>query len=358
MQNVVVILVGFLNGYLFELLHVPAGWLLGAIAVGAIYRLFIADITFPPLLFDTALAIIGVSISLSIKIDMFKDVAGFLLPQLVSLVTLFVACFFLAKFLHRFSNLDAITALFCCLPAGASVMIALSREYKAKLSIVAAFQSVRIMMLVTTIPIIAGYISPLLDTQVVKNSGLEATEGNTIPMWGALVAYTLIVMTALALAIKWKIPVASFIYSIMLGFLVHSFAVPLPSMPDVMVGGGMAMLGVIIGARFDRESVAEFKRIGWTSLGILTAFFVLTFITTFIFYLMTPLDFTTSLLAIVPAGAAQMASVAALLDLDASIVAAIQVSRLVIIIITVPMIVPFLVNQEHHQQTIAHNNGL
>ncbi len=112
-----------------------------------------------------------------------------------------------------------------------------------------------------------------------------------------------------------------------------------------MVGGGMAVLGVIIGARFDRESLVEFKHIGWTGLGILASFFVLTFLTTFIFYLMTPLNFTTSLLAIVPAGAPQMASVAALLDLDASIVAAMQISRLVVIIIAVPLIVPFLVKR-------------
>ncbi|TMN23121.1 hypothetical protein FFL34_14265 [Lentibacillus cibarius] len=207
MQKVTVILVGFASGYLFNLLHIPAGWLLGAIFVGAIYRLFIAEITFPPLLFDTALAIIGVSISLSIEISMFQQVAGFLLPQLVALVTLFVACFYLAKILDKFSNLDTKTALFCCLPAGASVMIALSRAYKAKLSIVAAFQSVRIMMLVFTIPLIAGYISPLLDTNKVDHSGLETAAENSIPMWGAIPVYILIVIAALVLAVKWTIPV-------------------------------------------------------------------------------------------------------------------------------------------------------
>lgn len=346
MKQIIVLVAAFLGGYVFNLMHVPAGWLLGAMLVGAFYQLFIHDISFPPILFDLALTIIGVSISLSINLSMFKDVASYLLPFFISLVLMFVASWFLGKFLERYSTLDAKTALFCCIPGGTSVMIALSRDYDANVSMVAAFQSVRIMVLVATIPIIAGFISPLLDTAKVQNGSIESTAHSTIPMWGAILFYALIIVLALALASKWRLPIAPFLYSIVLGFLFHTFIQPLPSMPNILVGVGLVLLGVIIGSRFDRKSLSDFKSVGWQSLVILLAFFLLTFLSTFVFFLMTPVDFTTSLLAVVPAGAPQMASVAALLNLDASIVAAMQVLRLLFIILFIPMVTPFLVKEK------------
>ncbi|WLR60995.1 AbrB family transcriptional regulator [Guptibacillus hwajinpoensis] len=217
MKKAILLVVAFTVGYLFDLINIPAGWLLGAMLVGAFYRLVIDDISYPNLLFDLALAIIGISISLSIKVEMFTEVTSYILPLFVSITILLIASWILGKVLAKYSNLG--------------------------------------------------------------------------------------------------------------------------------VGIGMAMLGVIIGTRFDRSSLVEIKNIGWTSAGILLAFFFLTFVVTFVFYLMTPLDFITSLLAIVPAGAPQMSSVAASLQLDASIVAAMQVIRLLVLVLIIPMLVPFLVSR-------------
>ncbi|TKD72293.1 AbrB family transcriptional regulator [Pseudalkalibacillus hwajinpoensis] len=349
MIKVILLLIAFGTGFLFDLMGIPAGWLLGAMIVGVFYRLMINDITYPNLLFDLSLAVIGVSIGISIKISMFKEVASYLLPLAVSMIILLVASWILGKILGRYSNLDAKTALFCCLPAGASVMMALSREYKADLGIVAAFQTVRIMMLVATIPIVAGLMTSFLSTKEVESSGLGKVAQDTLPLPLAILCYLLLIGITLVIAKKWRIPIAPFLYSILLAFLFHAFVQPLPSMPNLGVGIGMAMLGVMIGVRFDRRSLSDIKNIGWTSVGILLAFFFLTFVVTFVFYLMTPVDFITSLLAIVPAGAPQMASVAASLELDGSVVAAMQVIRLLVLILIIPALVPFLVSKEGNE---------
>ncbi|MCA0987207.1 AbrB family transcriptional regulator [Guptibacillus algicola] len=345
MIKVFLLMIAFGVGYLFDLMNIPAGWLLGAMLVGVYYRLMINEISYPNLLFDISLAVIGVSIGISIKVSMFKEVASYLFPLAVSLVILLVASWILGKVLGRYSNLDRKTALFCCLPAGASVMMALSREYKANMGMVAAFQTVRIMMLVATIPIVAGFMTSYLNTKEVESSGLNKAVEGAAPMWLAMIFYLVLVVVTLLLSKKWRIPIAPFLYSIVLAFVFHAFVQPLPSMPNLGVGLGMAMLGVIIGVRFDRKSLSDIKQIGWTSLWILVSFFFLTFVVTYVFYLMTPLDFITSLLAIVPAGAPQMASVAASLDLDGSVVAAMQVIRLLILILFIPMLVPFLVTK-------------
>ncbi len=344
MKKTILLVVAFTVGYLFDLMNIPAGWLLGAMLVGAFYRLVIDDISYPNFLFDLALAIIGISISLSIKVKMFKEVTSYILPLFVSITILLVASWILGKVLAKYSNLDGKTALFCCLPAGASVMMALSREYKANLGMVAAFQTVRIMMLVSTIPLVAGFMTSFIPTEEVQGKAIKTASQVDMPGWLALIFYLILIGLTLLLSKKWRIPIAPFLYAIIVGFLFHTFIQPLPSVPNLGVGIGMAMLGVIIGTRFDRSSLVEIKNIGWTSAGILLAFFLLTFVVTFVFYLMTPLDFITSLLAIVPAGAPQMSSVAASLQLDASIVAAMQVIRLLVLVLIIPMLVPFLVS--------------
>lgn len=343
MKKIMLILAAFLGGFLFDLAHVPAGWLLGALLVGVFYRLVIADISYPNVMFDLSLAVIGVSIGLSIRVAMFKEVGSYLIPLAVSMVILLAASWVLGKLLQRYSSLDAKTALFCCLPAGASVMMALSRDYKANLGMVAAFQTVRIMMLVATIPIVAGFMSSFINTKDVHSSTPVAVTQSSVPMWIAVIFYALLIALTLFATKKLRIPIAPFLYSITLGFLFHTFVHSLPAMPHLFVGMGMAMLGVIIGVRFDRKALSDIKKIGWISVAVLLAFFLLTFLVTFVFYLMTPLDFITSLLAIVPAGAPQMASVASSLDLNASIVAAMQIIRLLILVLIIPMIVPFLI---------------
>ncbi|WP_371018043.1 AbrB family transcriptional regulator [Pseudalkalibacillus sp. JSM 102089] len=346
----------FTVGFLFDLLNMPAGWLLGAMLVGAFYRLMIDDIAYPNLLFDLSLAVIGVSISLSIKAKMFQEVASYLFPLAVSMIILLIASWVLGKILKNYSNLDSKTALFCCLPAGASVMMALSREYNANLGMVAAFQTVRIMMLVSTISLVAGFMSSFLSTDEVQGAAMKATSQVNMPLGLAILFYLLLIGITLFLAKKWRIPIAPFLYAIIIGFLFHTFIQPLPTMPNLLVGMGMAMLGVIIGVRFDRRALKEIKEIGWTSVWILLSFFFLTFVVTFVFYLMTPLDFITSLLAIVPAGAPQMSSVAASLDLDASIVAAMQVIRLLVLVLIIPMLVPFLVSKEQGNEISGQEN--
>lgn len=49
-------------GGLLSWLHMPAGWLIGALLTGAYYRLRIGDLRFHPLVFLFAFALIGVNI--------------------------------------------------------------------------------------------------------------------------------------------------------------------------------------------------------------------------------------------------------------------------------------------------------
>lgn len=90
---------------------------------------------------------------------MFAEVASVLFPLIVGLVVMLVGSWLLSRLLYRYSDLDAKTSLFCCVPGGASVMLLLSHQYGADQRVVAAFQSSRVVLLVFSIPAFAGMVS-------------------------------------------------------------------------------------------------------------------------------------------------------------------------------------------------------
>lgn len=344
-QKIIYLLVAAAFGGLLTWLNMPAGWLIGALLTGVFYRLRIGSISFHPLVFLFAFALIGVNIGLTMKMSMFAEVASVLFPLVVGLIVMLVGSWVLSRMLYRYSDLDAKTSLFCCVPGGASVMLLLSHQYGADQRVVAAFQSSRVVLLVASIPAFAG---------MVNGQAAEAASGATqlassvtpLPAGFKYVIILAMIAAALGLARVFRIPAAPFMYAMLLGFLVNQFVVPLGAMPNGVVGIGQVLLGAIIGLQFDREALTRLKGIGWLSLGILLLFLALSFVTSFVFFLLTKHDYLTSLLGMVPGGAPQMSSTASLLNLDATLVASVQLIRLLIIYFLLPIVIPYLVKKQ------------
>lgn len=354
-RTLIYLLEALLVGWLVSLLQLPAGWLVGSLLFGVFYRLRNGDISMPSSLFPFALSIIGASIGLTMKISMFKEVASYFLPLVISLISILIGSWFLSRLLARYSHLDPKTALFCCVPGGASATLALSQEYGADQRIVAAFQMSRAIFIALSIPILAGLVAKFTvngSVHSVDHTAKTVSHSATVLFPGFNILCTLaVVALSLWLAKVAKIPAAPLLYGMLLAFLLNQFVVHIGPLPTLVVGMGQALLGAIIGVGFDREAIKQLKKIGWLSLVILAMFLILTFIISLIFFGMTPLDFVTSMLAMAPGGAPQMSSTAAVLGLDASIVAAIQLIRLLIIYLLVPFITPYLIKKTDSQRT-------
>ncbi|HEU5140057.1 MAG TPA: AbrB family transcriptional regulator [Bacillales bacterium] len=339
------------GGCLFAWLQVPAGFLIGSLLVGVFYRLRIGELSLPPYVFPFALALIGANIGLTMKLSMFAEVASYFIPLIISLVAILLGSWLLSRLLARFSTLDPKTALFCCVPGGASVMLALSEEYGADQRIVAAFQSARVLVVVLAIPLLAGLMAGLTGAGGGTHAAASASDTSTgvvsfFPGFRFLCVLAIMAL-GLGLAKVVKIPAAQFLYAMLIAFLVNQFVVPLGSLPTGVVGFGQILLGANIGLRFDRTALLQLKKIGWLSTGILMMFLVLTFAISLIFYFLTPLDYVTSMLSMSPGGAPQMSSTAAVLNLDASIVASVQLVRLLIIFLLLPVVIPYLVKKRY-----------
>lgn len=336
-------------GALFTWLQIPAGWLIGALLVGAFYRLKIGELSLPPYVFPFALSLIGANIGLTMKISMFTQVASYFVPLIISLIAILLGSWLLSRLLARYSTLDPKTALFCCVPGGASVMLALSQEYGADQRIVAAFQSARVMVVVLAIPVLAGVVASITGagggSHAAAHAASAAHEGTLFFPGFRFLCVLAVMALALGLARVLKIPAAQFLYAMLLAFLLNQFVVHIGALPNIVTGLGQVLLGANIGLRFDRDALKQLKKIGWLSASILGLFLVLTFAISLIFFWMTPLDYVTSMLSMSPGGAPQMSSTATVLHLDASIVASVQLIRLLIIFLLLPVVIPFLMKK-------------
>ncbi|TSB45017.1 AbrB family transcriptional regulator [Alkalicoccobacillus porphyridii] len=321
-------------GWVFNALQVPAGWLLGALIFGIVCSFAIKKIIFSRSYFSFVLAIIGTNIGFTVILERFVTYGGLIIPLLISIfITIFLGML-LGKYFQKWSGLNANTAFFCCLPGGASEVIAVSEQYGADQRIVAAFHTTRITLFVMIIPLIAGLFSNGRSDLTISQPALSITG------W-IVVILTVGVVALLSMQLGGRIPFpgAIIFVSIGLGFAAHTWVIPQYSMPSLIPGIAQGLMGAVLGMRFDRETLSELLRIGKVSALAMLLYFVGSLSLAALFFFVTSISFSESMLGIVPAGAAEMAATALSLQLDSTLVATLQMLRVLSLFVALPFLI-------------------
>ncbi|MGO4890010.1 AbrB family transcriptional regulator [Anaerobacillus sp. MEB173] len=334
-QKVAYLILAVLVGYIFVLLSVPAGWLLGSLLTGIFCSLFIKKLIFPDIIFKFVLGIVGTNIGFMMQPTIFSEMKSFIFPLIITIFITILYALLLGIYLRQNSFLDANTAFFCCLPGGASEAIAISKDYGADQRIVAAFHTGRITFFVLTIPFIVG---------IFNRGNIEIiTEQNEIALTPSKLAiFLLILCSAVFISKNIKIPGGILLVSMLLGFLVGTLLIGVNGMPRYVTGIGQALIGALIGMRFDRESLEQLKSLGPISIKIIVVYLIMSIAVSILFYILTPASFFISLLGTVPAGAPEMSSTATALNLAPALVASLQIMRVMTILLILPLLLKWV----------------
>ncbi|PTL39928.1 AbrB family transcriptional regulator [Alkalicoccus saliphilus] len=336
MVRALVILIGGLSaGLLFDLLNVPAGWLLGSLLFGIFYGLFGTGLSYDGWPFKLALTLVGTNIGLLMDRELFNVLGLYFFPLLISLLLTFAGSLFLGWLLYRWApELDKKTAFFCCIPGGASEIISVSGEYGADRRIVAAFHTARITFFVLLIPLAAGFGR--------EAEALPHAAGNILPTIEQLFVFVIVITAALLLNSRLKIPAGALLYSILFGFILGEFVFYVEEVPSYIGGIGQGLIGVMVGVRFDKSTFLRLRAVGFISARIIFLFLVMGFLLALVFALLSGAPYAVSLLSIVPAGAAEMAATAFGLGLEPTLVASIQILRVICIFLALPFLLKFI----------------
>lgn len=339
-KKIAIILCGFLFGSIFNFFNIPAGWLLGALFAGILFSITFGSVEKTPIIFKIGLAIIGTGIGINIDTSFFVSIKNYILPLFISIPLTILFSVLLAEVLFKKSNLDYKTSLFSCIPGGASEVIAMSKEVGANEQIVAAFHTVRILLFVLTIPIIVG------TTRDYHSASINAIATDLLPLnVYEIFSILIIIFISIYLSKLIKAPIGTLIYAMLLGFLVNQF-MNLEDFSTFLPIIGQVIIGSIIGQKFDIATAKQLKQIGFAVVKTIVLLFGFSLGIALIFSLISHLSYASSLLGTVPAGAAEMSSTAFALNLDPSIIVALQTIRLLTIFLLLPFLISYAENRE------------
>jgi uncharacterized protein len=133
--------------------RLPAGSLLGPMLVAGAVGLLLPDgFSVPPLLRETAFAGIGLQVGLRFTLSTVREVGTLLVPVLLCIAGLMVACFGLALVLDLATSATLLDAYLATTPGGLYAVLAAAFGSGADTTFVLAVQTLRVLVMVLLAP--------------------------------------------------------------------------------------------------------------------------------------------------------------------------------------------------------------
>ena len=328
-----------LAGYMGSLVGVPVAWLVGPMIAAVILSL--AGTPPEPStanLFPVVQAIIGATLSASFTVDSLAPLAEHWLPISISVWLVLLISVVSGVVLTRVAALDVATASLGTVPGGASGMVAMSEELGGDARLVAFMQYARLVIVIVSIAVLA---------KAIGHEGEPVTQALATAEGPPMVARYGLAITVAAiggwLGVRFNLPAGALVGAMIAGLVPGLLGIGPLAWPPFVLAGAYLLLGARVGSRFDR---AIMRRL-WTLLPFVLGFIVgLSLVCAGIGWALarvTGLDLLTALLATSPGGI-DAATIAAL-DTGANVtmVASIQMVRLLLMVLVGPFIVRRLV---------------
>jgi membrane AbrB-like protein len=123
--------------------------LAGAVTLSGLDR----DLATPPLLREAAFAAIGLQVGLRFTVATVRQVGRLLLPVLLSICSLLVACFGLAAALAATTSVTLLDAYLATTPGGLYAVLAVAFGAGANTTFIVAVQGLRVLVMVLLAPL-------------------------------------------------------------------------------------------------------------------------------------------------------------------------------------------------------------
>ena len=249
-----------------------------------------------------------------------------LLPLIVgaSLFAIFV-CALAALILMRMMNIDEKSAFFATMPAGAAEMANIALRYGGALEPITIAQTMRVALTVTAAPFLVYHFADHPDLQTI-------TQAPVMP-WASIG-----LLAAGAAVLGFAFSRVRFPNSWFLGALLASAALGASEqvagrVPDMLLTGAQVLIGCSLGAQFRKEFVTRLFRLMLCSLvAVLFSGCTLALAGALLAYAL-GFPVPTMVLALAPAGVAEMTLTGKVLGLDAALIAGFHMLRIIMVLV-------------------------
>jgi membrane AbrB-like protein len=327
--------VGTAGGLACWFLGVPAPWLAGSMAltIAAIFAGLHIDL--PDWLKASSFIFLGVQTGTSVTWTTVERAAHWPFSILFLAVTVVAVTWASAQFYMRVSRWDGATALFASLPGALSLVLLLASETGADMRRVSVAQSIRLFFLVAALPTLITGLSPPAHPTSVAAAALD---------WRFAILVAAAILASLGLE-RLKVPAGLMLGAILVAAAFELSGVVAGAAPAGLLVPANIVLGVMIAARFNTFSFAEFRQaLAQGFSGFLVALGVAA-CGALAVSLVTGLSFPLTLLAYSPGGLDAMTIMAFALSLDPAYVGAHQIARYAGLALTMPWVTGFLIQR-------------
>ncbi|ASN06379.1 AbrB family transcriptional regulator [Virgibacillus necropolis] len=355
------IIISGIGGFLLSLTGLPIGWMIGTLLVATFLSILHPSLLkthynqkgLPKYWLYIGQCILGIELGQKMNVSVLYTFQENWVSILIMLLLSILLSLLTGLVLWKFSKLDMLTSLFASAPGGLSSLPSIAEEFGANTGIVSIIQTMRVFMVILTIPLIMS-----LWVGNPNNSGSSATFSTTATgvfelehILGTIVL-VLIAWLGFYLGNYLKLPAPWLVGSMISIALVKSvsslyFGYELVAWwPQSLLIVSQIFIGASIGSSFQKNMFRGLKKILFISFLSTFGLIFSIFICAYIVSIVTDITFPTSALAFAPGGIAEMTTTAIVLDANSTFVVTVQVLRLVAVCVVLPPLFRFLSNRE------------
>jgi len=321
----------FAAGLVANWIGAPLPWMIGAMVFSAALRVADLPVNVPSMTRPIGQMVVAGSVGLSFTPDAVAVLVTLTGPMLLAVVLTVLAGFAVAMVLMRLAHLDVVTASLASVPIGPVETANLANRHGISPGFPVFAQTMRIMLLVLTIPPLLVFldgsvVDPVATLREAEWSASGASLMAALALVGALLARLLRIANAFFSGAMGGVALGA------------AFSLPVTALPYPVLMAAQIFLGVWLGAVFDR---ALLRNAG----GLIPAAFVSTLLMVVLcaamglgLSYMTGQPWQVMVLATAPGSVTEMALTAKILQEGIAVVTAFHVVRLFIIMPAAPLI--------------------
>jgi uncharacterized protein len=325
------LVIGAAGGLLFLFANLPGGLISGSMIAVAIAAIAGRSLAVPPILTQTVLVLLGISLGSVVSRHLIQQVSAY--PLTIGLLALatFCATFGSSYYLQRVHGWDRTSAFLAGSPGALSQITILAVERGADLPGIAVVQSMRVIIVTAALPLVLALAG------VAPSAGPSLTTTIASPL-------ELLVLAAASLAVALLLRLAKFPASWMFGAMIASSVLHgggwiEGGLPNWVRGVALVGIGALIGSRFARMKVRTLAGHIHAALGSFAIAIAISGIFVAIVVLTTHVRFSDVVVAFAPGAMDAMLALALTLHIDPIFVGAHHLSRFVFVTIATPGIV-------------------
>lgn len=347
-QTIIIILqliIGIGAGFLFNLLQIPVGWLLGSMIGGMVYSSIRGNPQpLPKILMTLGKALIALGTAVRFSWETINLAVTYAVPLLLCVLISGSLSLFHGYLLSRWSGIDKVTGFVAFIPGVASSIVPIAEEMGADAVAVALFQYLRLLLVVLLIPSAAGWFFPAdLNHSVTIAIANTTANNSSVPMWLNLTILGLCCVVGMWGGNRLHLPASGFLGTFIVGLGVFWSLPDQLQVPQWLFAIGLLFVGISIGCKFDLKTANKLLKAVLIQIALVVSLIILCIGVGYSFHLFTQVDTITSLLGFTPGGLEAMVATVMQLGGDTSLVLAMQLTRMLIIIALGPWLVNFVI---------------